>query len=209
MTYALAQRRGPPPSFDVSTTPYAGVADSIRGMRQLAQAGQAHPDVRRAAIETVREVYPKDYTSELAALFYRTCQEQRYTRDPINREMIHHPATLLREGASDCDDSATLLESQRRNLPSAPGASPGGRLGPSRVLGQATGLALQAMSIGNMGEFVIVGFEKNAPPGSRYTHVFLRVFDPGSGQWLVLDPVAGPTTRAMISKVQTWKSFPT
>lgn len=160
----------------VTTIPYKGVRDSLSAMDMIAREGQADPAVRRYAEEVIRRVYPKDYVSELAALYYDVCRRIRYTRDPAEREYVQHPRLILRYRIGDCDDQAVLLRSA---------------------------LGALGLSIGNPMEFVIAGFESNAPAGRKYTHVFLRAYDSKVG-WLVLDPVAGPNTPDMLRKVKAF-----
>jgi transglutaminase-like putative cysteine protease len=161
----------------VTNIPYKGVKDSLSAMDLMAREGQSDPAVRRYAEEVIRRVYPKDYISELAALYYDVCRRIRYTRDPAEREYVQHPRLILRYRVGDCDDQAILLRS---------------------ALG-ALGLA-----VGNPMEFVIAGFDANAPEPRRYTHVFLRAYDSKVG-WLVLDPVAGPNTPDMLRKVKAFR----
>ena len=163
--------------YKIQETPYRGVNDSLDAMDKMAREGQSHPEVRRYAEEVIRQVYPKDYLSELAALYYDVCRRVRYTRDPAEREYIQHPAITLRHRSADCDDQAILLRA---------------------ALG-ALGLA-----VGNPVEYVTIGFDKNAPYGRRYTHVFVRSFDSKTGQWVVVDPVAGPNTRDMLKKAKVF-----
>lgn len=163
--------------FQVVESPYHGVTDSLTAMDKMAREGQSHPQVRRYAEEVIRRVYPKDYLSELAALYYDVCRRIRYTRDPAEREYVQHPAVILQNRAADCDDQAVLLRAA---------------------------LGALGLSVGNPIEFVTVGFDKNAPHGRRYTHVFLRAFDQKTGQWVVLDPVAGPNTGDMLRKAKVF-----
>lgn len=194
MSYQFAGLR-PRGAFRVEVAPYRGVEASVGTMRTLVQQGQAHPAVRRYAADVVRRVYPKDYLSELGALYYAACRDVRYTRDPANREMLHHPAVVLQEGVGDCDDFADLLGALHRTRERTP-----------QVLGA---LGTRAAAVGNDAQFVTVGFDRRAPRGQRYTHVFLRVQDPHGGRWLVLDPVAGPSTPEMIRRTQLWRAYPT
>jgi transglutaminase-like putative cysteine protease len=157
----------------VVETPYHGVVDSLDAMDKMARAGQTHPRVRRYAEEVIRQVYPKDYLSELAALYYDVCRRVRYTRDPAEREYVQHPVVVLQNRAADCDDQAVLIRAS---------------------------LAALGLSVGNPVEFVTVGFDPKAPRGRRFTHVFVRAFDTKSGLWIVLDPVAGPNTSDMLKK---------
>lgn len=156
---------------------YHGVVDSLGAMDKMARAGQTHPVVRRYAEEVIRKVYPKDYLSELAAIYYDVCRRIRYTRDPAEREYVQHPVVILQNRSADCDDQAVLMRAA---------------------------LGALGLSVGNPVEFVTVGFDKKAPPGRRFTHVFLRAFDAKSGQWVVLDPVAGPNTADMLKKAKVF-----
>lgn len=158
---------------------YRGVDDSINGMRKMVFAGQSDPVVRRWAEERIRRILPKDYLSELAAIYYAVCREMRYTRDPANTELIHHPALVIERRAGDCDDMAVLIRA-----------------------------ATAAASVGNPVEFAIVGFKQHAPESQRYTHVFARAYDERGRRWLVLDPVAGPDTPKMLGRVRHFRAFP-
>lgn len=93
----------------VVETPYHGVKDSLSAMDKMARDGQSHPQVRRYAEEVIRQVYPKDYLSELAALYYDVCRRIRYTRDPAEREYVQHPAVILENRAADCFPQGTLF----------------------------------------------------------------------------------------------------
>jgi transglutaminase-like putative cysteine protease len=164
-------------SHRVVETPYHGVKDSLSAMDKMARDGQSHPQVRRYAEEVIRQVYPKDYLSELAALYYDVCRRIRYTRDPAEREYVQHPAVILENRSADCDDQAVLLRAA---------------------------LGALGLSIGNPVEFVTIGFDPKAPYGRRYTHVFVRAFDSKTGQWVVVDPVAGPNTPEMLKKAKVF-----
>lgn len=95
--------------FQVVESPYHGVTDSLTAMDKMAREGQSHPQVRRYAEEVIRRVYPKDYLSELAALYYDVCRRIRYTRDPAEREYVQHPAVILQNRAADCFPQGTLF----------------------------------------------------------------------------------------------------
>jgi hypothetical protein len=168
------------PPFQMPTEPYTGSSHSMAAMKRMALAGERSPDVRAWALTVVRQVTPKDYMSEAAALYYDVCARIRYTRDPAHTELINHPSVTLAQRAGDCDDQADLI-----------------RAGLGALLG----------ALGNAVEFAAVGFR---PPQTAYrdpySHVFIRVRDPKSGEWAILDPVAGPRTAAMVAKVQTLKS---
>tara|TARA_Y100000004_G_C8943580_1_gene425232 strand:+ start:950 stop:1489 length:540 start_codon:yes stop_codon:yes gene_type:complete len=175
----LDQRQKPVGKFKTQTMPYKGVVNTVDWMRKLAKKGQSDRQVRRHAIDAIREVQPKDHLSEVAALYYDTVRRIRYTRDPAEAEFVQHPAVTLRERSGDCDDMATLLV---------------GLLG------------TQALAVGAPTQFVVAGFNKNAGL-NKYTHVFMRFKDHQTGRWVVMDPVAGPESPTMIKKAVRWKAF--
>lgn len=60
-------------------------------------------------------------------------------------------------------------------------------------------IATLARQLGREAEFVVVGF------GKGWQHVFARVKEPKSGQWVVCDPVAGTDEDKMLRRVTQWK----
>lgn len=183
---------GPLPEYRVARQPnYAGAPDSLAAMAAMARLGESDPTVRQWALDTVREVYPRDYLSEAAALFYRTCRDLRYTRDPSHTEHVSHPAVALKQRAEDCDGMATV---ERAGL---------------GALAAAGHLAPRVGSIGVDAEFVAVGFR--APVSGvddALSHVYLQARDPASGRMAVMDPVAGPWTPQMLRRVRVSRRYP-
>lgn len=59
----------------------------------------------------------------------------------------------------------------------------------------AVWLAACAQILGNATRFVTVGFKNTPQP--EFTHVYTEAYINRLGQWVVLDPVAGPMTKAM------------
>lgn len=168
--------------FKTAHRPYLGTPQTVAAMRALATRGQSHPAVRRFAVAVVRQVQPRDYVSELAAIFYAVSRRVRYVRDPINVELVAHPALTVANRHGDCDDMATTLASMHKVL-----------------------LAAASMGVGNQAQFMLVGFRR--VPGA-YSHVLLRVRDPKRGRWLILDPVAGPNTHEMLRSVKVARAYP-
>lgn len=175
------QRRGA--RFKTEHSRYLGTPQTVDAMRKLAYRGQSHPAVRRFAVAVVRSVQPRDYLSELAALFYAVSRRVRYVRDPVNVEFVAHPALTIQNRHGDCDDMATTLASTHLAL-----------------------LGKSALSIGNQIQFVLVGFRRNAG-ANAYSHVLVRVLDPKTGRWYILDPVAGPNTPDMLRSVKAAKVY--
>ena len=174
-------------TFQISRTNYQGIPHSVGVMVQLAREGQTDPSVRRYAEQVVRRVTPKDYLSELAAIYYATAATVRYTRDPAQAEFLQHPAVVLRHRAGDCDDQAIFARSAIGSVP--------GRFG-----------AL-AQSVGTNVQFVTAGYDKSQP--SRHSHVFVRAYIPHLGKWVIMDPVAGPATRQMVRRCAGYRAYPT
>jgi len=176
------------PTYRVERKAYRGVQSTVEHMVRFITEGQTHPDVRNVAIAAVKDVYPHDYTSELAAIFYDACRRVRYVRDPANAEMLHQPHLSLRTGAGDCDDLAVLL----------------GALVKSREPRKMNAvLGALAAAVGAPVQVVTAGFEsKNGP----HSHTFLRVWDSRKGSWIVLDPVAGPFTQEMVSRTTNYRA---
>jgi len=171
-------RTPPPIESRVYTSKYPGIAGTVERMKSLAKEAQANAVIRRYAVEVIRQVQPKDYLSEVAAIYYDTCRRLRYTRDPAEVEYVQHPAVSLQTRAADCDDMATF---------------------------QAAALGSAMLSVGAPISFVTVGFNRNSGV-NRYTHVFVQVKDPRAG-WVVLDPVAGPKSREMLKRVRQHKTY--
>jgi len=177
--------------------PYGGSAHSLEAMRRMARAGEDDADVRRWALAAVRGVEPKRYLDEAAAVYYATCRSVRYTRDPAHTEQVAHPAVTLGQRAGDCDDMATGEAAGLGALRRA------GRFEAPRRMA-AMGAALGAL--GSDVEFAAVAFRPGGP--DPYTHVFLRIRDPRSGEWAIMDPVAGPRTADMARRVTALRAWP-
>jgi len=62
-------------------------------------------------------------------------------------------------------------------------------------------IATICRQLGREAQFVTVGF---GAPG-KYSHVFARAKEPKSGQWIVLDPVAGSDEATMLRRVSTYR----
>lgn len=105
-----------PRNMSVETKTYKGTKQTIDYMVDLAREGQVSPKIRQYAESVVREIQPKDYMSELAALYYDTCRTIRYTRDPAGAEYIQHPEVILQNKAADCDDIALYINALLKSL---------------------------------------------------------------------------------------------
>jgi hypothetical protein len=186
---------------------YKGTPQTVAEMFRVAdgESGQKSFKVRERAESVIKHVRPKDYLSEILALYYWTCGPQfRYTRDPVRVELVKEPTRILWEidnnGITliDCDEFATFSRA---------------------ILG----------AIGNESRIVTVGF---TPPGDRspredafdddifrlissphprlpgpFTHVFCQAMKPGGGGWVTVDPVAGPRTGRMHKRIKQCRIY--
>lgn len=59
------------------------------------------------------------------------------------------------------------------------------------------------LALGHRVAFVTVAFASG-----EYSHVFCQFFDPRSGQWVVVDPVAQPDVRGMLRRVRRYRIYP-
>jgi hypothetical protein len=164
------------PPGNVSLGRFRGTPQTIKLMKEYAigNEGERSFMVRQAAEAIVRHISPKDYLSEILALYgWVRSPALRYTNDALHVEQVKSPQRILMEvatmGASlvDCDDLATLV-------------------------------AAMALTLGRRPQFVIVGF---GAPGV-YTHVFVRILEPRSKEWIIVDPVAGSRDAEMARRAK-------
>lgn len=78
-------------------------------MRELAREASVDPKFREIVSGWLAEVPGQDWLSEVAAIYYMVEAKIRYQLDPLEAEFVQHPTELLRTGAGDCDDMATLI----------------------------------------------------------------------------------------------------
>lgn len=87
-----------------------GTEQTVEIMRRLAMDAGHSEGVRLLAERIVGGLAPKDYLSELRALFEWVRSNVRYTLDPRGCEWVQNPTHLLFvSGTGDCDDMATAL----------------------------------------------------------------------------------------------------
>jgi hypothetical protein len=156
---------------------FSGHPDTLAAMVDVAQGprGEQSMMVRSVTEDVVRWVQPKDYLGEILAVRYWVTEKVRYANDPIHVEMVKDPQRLIEEVVAR-----------------------GQAVGDCDDL--ATLIGTMCLQLGREAECVVVGF---GGPGS-YSHVFTRVKEPRSGEWIVCDPVAGTDERGMLERVTTY-----
>lgn len=80
-------------------------------MRLAVLHGKKTPEIRQLALSIVECVPGKNWRREISALFEWTRARIRYVLDPVDVEMLHTGAAVLRDGQSDCDGQSVLLAS--------------------------------------------------------------------------------------------------
>jgi hypothetical protein len=165
----------------VAVGKFKGTPQTLELMREYAigTEGEKSFVIRQYAESIVRQIAPKDYLSEILAIHaWTTSPVFRYTNDALHVEQVKSPLRVLKE-----------IQQTGKSLVDCDDI--------------ATLIAALALSLGRKCEFVIVGF--GAP--NSYTHVFTRIQEPKSGEWIIVDPVAGTRDAQMASRASHFKFF--
>lgn len=158
--------------------PFSGPADTVRTMIAaiVGTRGEQSTLVRSVKDHIIREVQPKDYLSEILAVRHFVHEKCKYSNDALGVEQVQDAERL-------CDQIVKY----------------------GKVVGDcddcAVLMATLCRQLGREVEIIIVGFGR---PGS-YSHVFVRVKEPKSGKWIILDPVAGTDEASMLRRVTTYQ----
>lgn len=157
---------------------FSGSPDTLRAMIRAAHGdrGERSMVVRGAAENVVRWLQPKDYLGEILALRNWVAERVRYVNDPLHVELVKDPQRLVEEIAAHGRTTADCDEI-------------------------ACLIGTLCLQVGRVGEFVVAGFGEKG----SFSHVFARIKEPKSGQWIVTDPVAGAEERQMLQRVTTYE----
>ena len=174
--------------------PFRGAPHTVAQMTRCALEAQTYYPLRLLAEQLVGGLPSKDYVSEILAVYYWVCGHTRYANDPRTVELVRG----ARDPLSRLQNNVTAL------------SSGGGRWKPSLDCDDlACLLAALFLSLGREVQFVTVAF-KDVFYGTerQYQHVYLRVREPRTNTWIVLDPVAAEDTAEMLRKVKAMKIWP-
>jgi hypothetical protein len=138
--------------------------------------GERSTLVRSLKDHIVRDLLPKDYLSEILAVRNFAAEHIRYSNDALTVEQVQDPERI----------SQQIIDHGRA-------------VGDCDEFG--LWIATICRQLGREAQYVTVGF--GAP--NKFSHVFCRVKEPKSGQWIVCDPVAGSDEAAMLRKVTTFR----
>jgi hypothetical protein len=78
-------------------------------MALLARQGSHAMPVRQLALDLTKDLASKDFEGETRNLFAYVSGIFRYVHDIRDADTLHDAATLLRQGAGDCDDLSVIL----------------------------------------------------------------------------------------------------
>lgn len=163
---------------------FKGAPHTVELMKRYALESQRNPIVRLTAEEVVSGLDPKDYLSEINAIYNFVIGHVRYANDPRTIELVRRPERILKEiiagktPSVDCDDMVTLE-------------------------------AALYLSLGRGVRIITVAFQNAFFRGRRqFSHVFLQVQEPRSKRWVNIDPVAAEETGRMLRKVKAFKIWP-
>lgn len=157
---------------------FRGPSDTVHTMVQQVRGprGVQSTLVRSLKDHIVRDLQPKDYLSEILAVRNFVAEKVRYSNDALVVEQVQDPERLADQIVKH-----------------------------GRAVGDcddiANLIATLTLQLGRESDFVIVGF---GAPGV-YTHIFARAKEPRSGQWIILDPVAGTDEDGMQRRVTTYQ----
>jgi len=163
---------------------FRGAPHTVELIKRYALQAQRNASVRLLAEQIVQGLGSKDYASEILAVYYWVLSHTRYANDPRTVELVKDPSLVARELAAgkvpslDCDDMVALL------------------------------VALY-LSLGRQVQIVTVAFKNLFYNGERqYSHVLVRVLEPRTRTWTLVDPVAAEDTGQMRRRVKAVKIWP-
>lgn len=158
--------------------PFNGPADTVNAMIAaiVGPRGEQSTLVRSLKDHIIREVQPKDYLSEILAVRNFVHEKVKYSNDALGVEQVTDP-----------ERQADQIIKYGKCVEDCDGI--------------ATLIGALCRQLGRETEIVIVGFGREG----SYSHVFIRCKEPKSGQWIVLDPVAGTDEATMLRRVTTHK----
>lgn len=167
-----------PPAHRLSG--FHGSSDTLSLMREqaLGDRGEKSVVVRMALEEITRQLWPKTYLSEILAVRNFCAARLRYINDPLHVEYVKDPERLVTEIAEHGLAQADCDEI-------------------AELIGTF------GLQLGRQAEFVVVGFGAQGD----YSHVFARIKEPKTGQWIICDPVAGTDERTMAERVTTYETW--
>lgn len=182
----------------VAWEPFRGAPHTVAQIKRLALEAQSRYPIRLLAEDIIGRLQPKDFLSEILAIYWWVVGHVRYANDPRTVELVRSPREVLAR--------IERAVAQLRQV----AADPSLRWRPSLDCDDLTALfAALFLSIGREVRIVTVAFRDAFFAGKRqFQHVYLQVREPRTMQWIVLDPVAAEETPRMLSRIKAAKIWP-
>jgi transglutaminase-like putative cysteine protease len=94
----------------------AGTKATLKMMAQAVKEGRLDAIVREQTRKCVEACAQQNYTHEVKEIFAFVRDNIRYLQDPVDCEMLQHPAVTLDVRSGDCDDKSILLASMLESI---------------------------------------------------------------------------------------------
>lgn len=159
---------------------FTGSSDTLRAMVRAAQGprGEKSMLVRNMMEQVTLRIQGKDYLGEIVAVRNFVAERVSYKNDPLHVELVKDPQRLIEE----------IIQ---RGM----------------AVGDCDDMACligtMCTQLGRVCEYVVAGFGAKG----QFSHVFVRVKEPKSGQWICCDPVAGTDERNMLQRITTYETW--
>lgn len=161
--------------------PHRGAPQTVAVIRDAALQAQQYYEVRLQSEDIAGSCSQRDYLSEALAFGHHVEACTRYFRDPRTIELVRAPWIVVRQLKAGLKPQLDCDDITAYII----------------ALALASGASCRITTVA----FVIARYNGQL----QYSHVFAEILV--NGVWIVIDPVAGPNTAAMLRKVVAAKHW--